>query len=83
MANNELEKVLDVLDSELKKQGLSRREALKVAGLGSAAFLMGSTEVEAATLNASDVKAKIVIVGGGLSGVATAARLTNSLSNPD
>ncbi|MFV0562265.1 NAD(P)/FAD-dependent oxidoreductase [Malaciobacter mytili] len=83
MANNELEKALDILDSELKKQGLSRREALKVAGLGSAAFLMGSTEVEAATLNASDVKAKIVIVGGGLSGVATAARLTNSLSNPD
>lgn len=83
MANNELEKALDILDSELKKQGLSRREALKVAGLGSAAFLMGSTEVEAATLNASDVKAKIVIVGGGLAGVATAARLTNSLSNPD
>ncbi len=83
MANNELEKALDILDSELKKQGLSRREAFKIAGLGSAAFLMGSTEVEAATLHASDIKAKIVIVGGGLSGVATAARLTNSLSNPD
>ncbi len=82
--NKDLKDSLELLDTELKKQGLSRRDALKVAGLGSAAFLLGGTEVEAATVaNASDVKAKIVIVGGGLAGVATAARLTNSLSNPD
>ncbi|PKN15091.1 MAG: sulfide:quinone reductase [Deltaproteobacteria bacterium HGW-Deltaproteobacteria-24] len=84
MMNKDLNDSLELLDNELKKQGLSRRDALKVAGLGSAAFLLGGTEIEAATsAQASDVKAKIVIVGGGLAGVATAARLTNSLSNPD
>ncbi|MFA7082940.1 MAG: FAD/NAD(P)-binding oxidoreductase [Arcobacteraceae bacterium] len=84
MVNKDLKDSLELLDSELKKHGLSRRDALKVAGLGSAAFLLGGTEVEAATsARASDVKAKIVIVGGGLAGVATASRLTSSLSNPD
>ncbi|NVJ54438.1 MAG: NAD(P)/FAD-dependent oxidoreductase [Campylobacteraceae bacterium] len=82
--NNELKEALDLVDKELKKKGLSRRDALKVAGLGSASFLMGNTEVEAATIaNASDVKAKILIIGGGLAGISTAARLSNSLSNPD
>ena len=82
--NKELKDSLDILDRELKKQGLSRRDALKVAGLGSAAFLLNPEEAQAATpAQASDAKAKIVIVGGGLAGIATAARLTNTLSNPD
>jgi len=83
--NEELKKALDVLDSELKKKGISRRDALKLAGLGSATFMMGSgTEAEAATVaRASDVKAKIVIVGGGLAGIATAAKLSKDLANPD
>ncbi len=82
--NEELKNSLEILDRELKKQGLSRRDALKLAGLSSAAFLMNPSEAEAATtLNASEAKGKIVIVGGGLSGISTAARLTNSLSNPD
>ncbi len=83
--SEELKKALDILDSELKKKGISRRDAFKVAGLGSAAFLMGSqTEAEAATVaNASEAKGKIVIVGGGLAGIATAAKLTNDLANPD
>ncbi len=82
--NEELKNSLEILDRELKKQGLSRRDALKLAGLSSAAFLMNPTETEAATtLNASEAKGKIVIVGGGLAGMSTAARLTNSLSNPD
>jgi sulfide:quinone oxidoreductase len=84
MMNKELKDSLEILDSELKKQGLSRRDAFKVAGLGSAAFLMGGTQAQAATAAvASDAKAKIVIVGGGLAGISTAARLTNTLSNPD
>ena len=82
--NEELKNSLEILDRELKKQGLSRRDALKLAGLSSAAFLMNPTEADAVTLaNASEAKGKIVIVGGGLAGISTAARLTNSLSNPD
>ncbi|RXJ57894.1 NAD(P)/FAD-dependent oxidoreductase [Candidatus Marinarcus aquaticus] len=84
MLKKDLQESLEIIDNELKKQGLSRRDALKVAGIGSAAFLLNGSEAEAATsAQASDAKAKIVIVGGGLSGIATAARLTNTLSNPD
>ncbi len=82
--NQELKKALNVLDSELKKQGISRRDALKIAGLGSATFLMGGNEAQAATeAKASEAKGKILIVGGGLAGLSTAAKLTNTLSNPD
>ena len=83
--NEELKKALDVLDIELKKRGISRRDAFKLAGLGSASFLLGNgSEAEAATpAQASDAKGKILIVGGGLAGISTAARLTDSLSNPD
>lgn len=82
---NELEKALEIVDQEIKKSGLSRRDAFKLAGLGGAAFLTGgATQAEAATAaRASDAKGKIVIVGGGLAGISTAARLANTLSNPD
>ena len=85
MMNEEFNKAMEVLDSELKKKGISRRDAFKVAGLGSASFLLGnSTEAEAATVaNASDAKGKILIIGGGLAGISTAARLTSTLTNPD
>ena len=82
---NELEKALELVDCELKKSGISRREAFKLAGLGSAAYLMGGgSEANAATeLKASNATGKIVIIGGGLAGISTAARLANTLSNPD
>jgi sulfide:quinone oxidoreductase len=85
MMKNELEKALELVDCELKKSGISRREAFKVAGLGSAAYLMGGgSEANAATeLKASNATGKIVIIGGGLAGISTAARLANTLSNPD
>lgn len=85
MAKNELDKALELVDSEIKKAGISRREAFKLAGLGSAAYLMGgSSEAQAATeLKASDATGKILIIGGGLAGISTAARLVNTLSNPD
>ena len=85
MRKNELDKALELVDSEIKKAGISRREAFKLAGLGSAAYLMGgSSEAQAATeLKASDATGKILIIGGGLAGISTAARLANTLSNPD
>ena len=84
MAKNELEKALELVDSEIKKSGISRREAFKLAGLGSAAYLMGGSEAEASTeLKASEATGKILIIGGGLAGISTAARLVNTLSNPD
>ena len=83
--NRNMKKDLEQLDAILKDQGISRRDAMKMMGLGGAAFMVGgATEAEAATIaNASDAKGKILIVGGGLAGMSTAAKLTNELSNPD
>jgi sulfide:quinone oxidoreductase len=83
--NRDVKKDLEQLDAILKEQGISRRDAMKMMGLGGAAFMMaGGTEAEAATVaKASNAKGKIVIIGGGLAGMSTAARLTNEMSNPD
>ncbi len=82
--NRNMKKDLEQLDAILKDQGISRRDAMKMMGLGGAALLVGGTEAEAATAAvASDAKGKILIVGGGLAGMSTAARFTNELSNPD
>lgn len=85
MARNELDEALQLVDSEIKKAGISRREAFKLAGLGSAAYLMGdSTKAQASTtVNASEAKGKILIIGGGLAGISTAARLASTLNTPD
>ena len=85
MIKNELDKALELVDCEIKKAGISRREAFRLAGLGSAAYLMGGgSNANAATeLKASDATGKILIIGGGLAGISTAARLVNTLSNPD
>lgn len=83
MSKNELDKALELIDSEVKKVGISRRDALKLAGLSSAAALMGTTQAQAVEAKASEAKGKILIIGGGLAGISTAARLTNTLTNPD
>ncbi len=84
MEHKELDRMVEIIDHEIKKQGISRRDAMKMAAAGSAAFMMGGTSASAATTaHAGDVKGKILIVGGGLAGISTAARLTNTLSNPD
>ena len=82
--NNEIKRALEIVDSELKNKGISRRDAFRLAGLGSAAFLVGGTQAQSATVaKASSVKGKILIIGGGLAGISTAAKLTNELSNPN
>lgn len=81
--NDELRKNLKKFDSELAKKGLSRRDAIKVLGLSSTAAFLGSTEANAATqVNAnSDKNLKVLIIGGGLGGMSTAARLSRMLPN--
>lgn len=74
--------LIEEFDIELRKNGINRREALKLMGISGSLLLMNN-KAYSTNLNASDVKAKIVIVGGGLAGISTAARLSNSLTNPD
>ncbi len=82
MENRNLKQDLEQLDSILKEQGISRRDAMKMMGLTGAGFMLGGTEAEAATdLKASSATGHVVIVGGGLAGMSTAARLRNSASD--
>ena len=75
---------MELIDAHFKDEGISRRDAMKLFGAGGAAMLMGSTAASTTEAKASSaVKAKIVIVGGGLAGMSTAARLTLNLDNPD
>ena len=79
--------MLSKMDEELSSKGMSRREAMKLAGLsGAGLFVGGATGANAAEeekIVKSNAKGKIVIVGGGLAGMSTAARLTLNLDNPD
>lgn len=74
---------MDLIDAHFKNEGVSRRDAMKMFGAGGAAMLMGSGAATEANASSSAVKAKILIVGGGLAGMSTAAKFTNSLDNPD
>jgi sulfide:quinone oxidoreductase len=77
--NRDVKKDLEQIDSILKDKGISRRDAIKMLGLGGAAMMVSGTEAEAATtVKATNANGKIVIVGGGLAGMSTAARLVNS-----
>lgn len=84
MIHENVDILCNELDKELKKRGLSRRDALKLAGIGTASFMLNPTEMQAATrAEASDVKGKIVIVGGGAAGCSIASLLSKKISNPD
>jgi len=81
MDNKNIKDSIELIDAHLKSEGISRRDAMKLFGAGgAAAMLAGGTTTE---LKASGAKGKIVIVGGGLAGMSTAARFTRSLDNPD
>ncbi|MEA1919116.1 MAG: FAD/NAD(P)-binding oxidoreductase [Campylobacterota bacterium] len=82
MKKNEL--LDEVLSDTLQNDGdLSRRDAMKLFAVSPiAAGVLAGTATTTQAL-ASDATGKIVIVGGGLAGMSTAARLSNTLSNPD
>jgi sulfide:quinone oxidoreductase len=84
MKKNEiLEEILNEVDKH--PEIMSRREAMKYLSVSPlAASVIAGATVGATTASASSsAKGKIVIVGGGLAGMSTAARLTNTLTNPD
>ncbi len=74
--------LLKEFENRLDKEGISRRDALKLLGVGSASLLTSSSAY-AQDETLSKVNAKILIVGGGLAGISTAARLASSLENPN
>jgi len=63
-------------------EGLSRRDALKIMGLGGGAMMM-ATPVESQASSSSDKNVKIVIVGGGAGGIMATARLNRAAPNAD
>jgi len=78
MKKNEiLEEILAEVDKH--PEIMSRRDAMKYLTVSpmAAAILAGAT-AGATEVQASSVKGKVVIVGGGLAGMSTAARLKNS-----
>ena len=83
MKKNEiLEEILAEVDKH--PEIMSRREALRYLTMSPlAAGVLASATVGTASATASNVTGKIVIVGGGLAGMSTAARLNNSISNAD
>lgn len=84
MAHENIDELCKELDKELQKRGLSRRDALKLAGIASASFMLNPTEAKAVTqAQAADVSGKIVIVGGGAAGCSIASLLCNKISNPN
>lgn len=81
--NKILEEILNEVDKH--PEIMSRREALKYLTMSPlAASVIASASVgTSAAVASSDVKGKIVIIGGGLAGMSTAARLNNTISNAD
>ncbi|WP_455757275.1 NAD(P)/FAD-dependent oxidoreductase [Sulfurimonas sp.] len=81
MKKNEiLEEILNEVDKH--PEIMSRRDAMKYLTMSPlAASVIASASVGASTVSASSATGKIVIVGGGLAGMSTAARLNNTLSN--
>lgn len=80
------DELLKEIFSEMQEQesSVSRRDAMKLMAVSplAASAIVGASGT-ATEVKASDAKGKIVIVGGGLAGMSTAARLCNHLSNPD
>ena len=81
------DKIIEEILFEIEKQEgvMSRRNAMKLLATSpiAASVLASATTATEAHASSSNATGKIVIVGGGLAGVATAAKLTHRLNNPD
>ena len=77
------DKCCELLEHNTSSEGLSRRDALKMMGIGATAGVMGmppSLHAEERS-SKSEKKAKILVVGGGSGGIMALARLRSSLPN--
>lgn len=77
--------LVDLLHGD-SSEGISRRTALKMMGISSAAGVMGlspSLQADETPSTKSDKKAKILVVGAGAGGIMALARLRNALPNAD
>ncbi len=68
---------------EQHEGSMNRRDAMKFLAVSPLAAGMLASTGSTAEAQASDASGKIVIVGGGISGMAVAAKLNRTLSNPD
>lgn len=88
MKNKKIEQskaVIEALENS-SNEVLSRRDALKMMGIGATAGMMGmppSLEAEEPSSSRSKKKAKILVVGGGAGGIMALARLHSALPNAD
>jgi len=78
-------KKTDFMDEVVNKEGMSRRDALKLMGISpiAAAAIAGTGSSNLTEAQASDAQGKIVVVGAGAGGIMAMARLRSALSNPD
>jgi sulfide:quinone oxidoreductase len=88
MDNKRITRSKAVIEALEKKnlEGLSRRDALKMIGIGGAAGMMGippSLYAEEESASKSDKQSKILVVGGGAGGIMALARLHRALPNAD
>lgn len=77
--------VIEALQAK-STEGLSRRDAIKMMGIGGAAGMMGmppSLQAEETKSAKSGKKAKVLVVGGGSGGIMALARLHSALPNAD
>ncbi len=83
MDKKQIELMKEIVEDSIKANGISRRDFFKLGAVGTAATLVGSTQTAQAAPKEVKSKGKIVIIGGGLGGMSTAAKLADSLDNPD
>lgn len=85
MNEKEIKEGMAIIDAHFNqnKEGISRRDALKLFGASGTAMLMGSTAIPTPAQASSDVSGKVVIVGGGAGGIMATVRLKKALPNAD